>query len=62
MKHGEKHACKTGCQCFHTISSFSFIKNTQFNNEPPCSLLNDAARCDETEPAKCVGVVSAVNR
>ena len=38
----------TGCQWFHTVSSFSFMKNSKFRNVQGCSFLNDgipAAPC-----------------
>ncbi|MGP1431652.1 MAG: hypothetical protein ACTTI6_02910 [Treponema sp.] len=34
----------TGCQWFHTISSFSFMNNSKFSNVHGWSLLNNGIR------------------
>ena len=37
-------ASRTGCQWFHTASSFSFMKNSKFRNVQGRTFLNDGIR------------------
>ena len=39
-------ASLTGCQWFHTVSSFSFMKNSKFRNVQGWTFLNDGIRAN----------------
>ena len=45
-------ASLTGCQWFHTISSFSFMKNSKFRNVHGWIFLNDGIRAADENPRR----------